>query len=345
MHALPILPASAVSASPEPPIAVDLDHVSKRFGDVQAVREATFQVRRGEFFSLLGPSGCGKTTLLRMIAGFEQPTGGHIRIEGDDVTAAPPQARPTAMVFQNYALFPTMTVGENVGYGLRVRKVPRAERDRRVREVLERVDLGGLEARPVTQLSGGQQQRVALARALAVRPAVLLFDEPLSNLDVALREQTRRELKALQHDLGTTSVYVTHDQQEALALSDRIAVMRAGRVLQIGPPRELYHRPATAFVAQFLGSNVVRDPGVAERLAGEAPPEGHVLSVRPEHLQPASDGPLPARLRTRQFLGSVEELLLDAAGTPLRAWVLEAVEAASALRALRWSWVEDDLGP
>ncbi|HMB89308.1 MAG TPA: ABC transporter ATP-binding protein, partial [Rhodothermales bacterium] len=210
------------------PQSVRLETVTKRFGSTLAVSEVSVDIQPGEFFSLLGPSGCGKTTLLRMVAGFEQPDAGHIFIGGEEVTKATPQRRPTAMVFQSYALFPTMTVAQNVAYGLDVRRVAKAERARRVEEALARVELAGLGPKPVTQLSGGQQQRVALARALAVRPAVLLFDEPLSNLDVTLREQTRRELKELQAQLGTTSIYVTHDQQEALALSDRIAVMRAG---------------------------------------------------------------------------------------------------------------------
>src|SRR5690606_23446329 len=225
-----------------------------------AVRDVSLAIPRGCFFSLLGPSGCGKTTLLRMVAGFEAPDAGRIAIGGRDVTAAPPQARPTAMVFQNYALFPTMTVGENVAYGLEVRKWKRPRIRERVAEALGRVDLGGLEAKPVGRLSGGQQQRVALARALAVEPDVLLFDEPLSNLDLKLREETRRELKALQQELGTTSLYVTHDQQEALALSDLIAVMRAGEIVEVGPPETLYIAPETAFVARFLGgSNVIED--------------------------------------------------------------------------------------
>jgi ABC-type Fe3+/spermidine/putrescine transport system ATPase subunit len=326
--------------------AIRLEGVTKRFGNVVAVREVSLEIGRGEFFSLLGPSGCGKTTLLRILAGFERPDGGRVFIDGRDVTDVPPQQRPTAMVFQNYALFPHMTVGENVGYGLRVRKVGRAERERRVAEALGRVDLAAYAARPVTQLSGGQQQRVALARALAVAPSVILFDEPLSNLDVALREQTRRELKLLQHALGTTSVYVTHDQQEALALSDRIAVMRAGVFQQVGTPEVLYRAPDTAFVAQFLGgSNLIRDAQLAARLAGGPPPTaGLVLAVRPEHLRPAPTGTgLPARLRDRQFLGTYTEWWADADGVPLRAWVDPAAEPADTvyLEATQHRWVRE----
>ena len=280
-----------------------------------------------------------------MVAGFERPDAGRIWIGDADVTRTAPQARPTVLVFQNYALFPTMTVGENVGYGLSVRGVGREATAQRVKEALARVDLDGYERRPVTHLSGGQQQRVALARAIAVEPDVLLFDEPLSNLDVALREQTRRELKRLQQDLGITSLYVTHDQQEALALADRIAVMRSGRLMQVGPPPQLYREPADAFVARFLGgSNVIRDATLAEAFAGEAPPADHVLSIRPEHLQPADDADTPGltgRVRSVQFLGLYSEWDLEVQGTSLRAWVSPEVRPGEevALRATAWRWV------
>ncbi len=339
----------AVAPQPtETPIhaqGVRLQDVRKAFGNLVAVGGVSLDIPPGAFFSLLGPSGCGKTTLLRIIAGFEPPDAGRIVIGEADVTRASPQARPTAMVFQSYALFPTMTVGENVAYGLQVRRVPRAERDRRVAQALARVDLAGLEAKPVTKLSGGQQQRVALARAIAVQPAVLLFDEPLSNLDVALREQTRRELKLLQHELGVTSIYVTHDQQEALALSDFIAVMRAGEIQQVGPPEALYQQPESAFVARFLGgSNLIEDPALASRLAGEPPPSAqHVLAVRPEHLAVDSDGPVAARLQARQFLGTHAEWWLEAEGTALRAWLDPALEASETVRlaARQYRWVRN----
>ncbi|MEX0748114.1 MAG: ABC transporter ATP-binding protein [Rhodothermales bacterium] len=326
--------------------AVVLDRVSKRFGDTTAVDDISLEIRPGEFFSLLGPSGCGKTTLLRIIGGFEHPDSGRVVIQGRDVTGMTPQKRPTAMVFQNYALFPNMTVGENVAYGLRVRRVPKSERERRVEEALQRVDLATTSARPVTQLSGGQQQRVALARAVVVEPAVLLFDEPLSNLDVALREQTRRELKILQQRLGTTSLYVTHDQQEALALSDRIGVMRAGKLVQVGSPEILYRDPETAYVAEFLGgSNIIRDPGLCSVLAGEDRRRGHVLAVRPEHLRPSEEGGVEARTVSRQFLGTVSEWWLDANGVTFRAWLDPSVMPADSLRikALTTRWVVDDL--
>ena len=334
-----------MSANPNPEPAVLLDRVTKRFGKTTAVDDVTLEIRPGEFFSLLGPSGCGKTTLLRTVGGFELPDSGRVLIRGRDVTRVTPQKRPTAMVFQNYALFPNMTVGENVAYGLRVRKVPKAERERRVADALERVDLGELVRRPVTQLSGGQQQRVALARAVVVEPEVLLFDEPLSNLDVALREQTRRELKVLQHRLGTTSIYVTHDQQEALALSDRIGVMRAGRIIQVGSPEALYGDPQTAFVAEFLGgSNVVRDAALSTRLARSDTPAGRLLSVRPEHIRPSVGEGIRARTVSRQFLGTVAEWWLDVDGVSLRAWLDPSVEAADAIsiEATRTQWILDD---
>jgi spermidine/putrescine ABC transporter ATP-binding subunit len=222
------------------------------------VSRVSAKIEHGEFFTFLGPSGCGKTTTLRIIAGLELPDSGRVFIDGEDVTYLPPYRRDTAMVFQNYALWPHMTVFDNVAYGLKVRKLPREEIRRRVREVLELVRLEGLEDRYPTQLSGGQQQRVALARALVVQPKVLLLDEPLSNLDAKLRVEMREELKRLQRKLGITTIYVTHDQDEAMALSDRIAVMNLGRVVEVGKPDELYRRPRSFFVATFIGrSNVV----------------------------------------------------------------------------------------
>lgn len=338
--------SKALQTMPSSEVAVRLERVTRRFGATTAVDDVSVELHSGEFFSLLGPSGCGKTTLLRVVGGFEAPDEGKVYIGGRDVTNATPQRRPTAMVFQNYALFPNMTVGENVAYGLRVRKVPSKERRRRVDEALRRVELAGLVDRPVTQLSGGQQQRVALARAVAVEPAVLLFDEPLSNLDVALREQTRRELSVLQRRLGTTSLYVTHDQQEALALSDRIAVMREGRFVQIGRPEELYEKPQTAFVAEFLGgSNIVRDLGLAARLSGEEPRAGQVLSIRPEHLRPSEVG-VDARVVSRQFLGTLAEWWIEIDGHSFRAWLEPTLPATEHIQiaASKVRWVRDDEG-
>ena len=235
-------------------VAISLDGVVKRFGSVTAVEETTLDIRDGEFFSLLGPSGCGKTTTLRMIAGFETPDEGRVLLRGADVTAVPPNQRNVNTVFQHYALFPHMNVFDNVAFGLELKKVARGERRDRVAQMLRVVQLEGMEKRKPQQLSGGQQQRVALARALVNRPAALLLDEPLGALDVKLRKQMQLELKRIQSELGTTFVYVTHDQEEALTMSDRIGVMHGGVVEQVGDPKEIYDHPSTPFVADFIGS-------------------------------------------------------------------------------------------
>jgi spermidine/putrescine ABC transporter ATP-binding subunit len=238
--------------------------LTKRFGAVLAVDGVTLEIADGELFTLLGPSGCGKTTLLRLIAGFHQPEAGRIRFGERDVTDLPPYARNIGMVFQNYALWPHMTVFQNIAYGLRLRRLRGSTLAARVEEGLRKVNLSGLGPRYPGQLSGGQQQRVALARALVLSPDILLLDEPLSNLDAKIRVQVRTEIRTLQQELGITTVYVTHDQEEALSLSDRVAVMRDGRVLQLGPPRELYERPRTRFVADFVGTNNLVTGRVAE---------------------------------------------------------------------------------
>ncbi len=234
-------------------VAITLEGVSKRFGSVVAVDEASLDIREGEFFSMLGPSGCGKTTTLRMIAGFEDPDEGRILLRGFDVAGVPPNRREVNMVFQHYALFPHMSVYDNVAFGLKLKRVPKSEQRDRVMEMLVVVRLEGMERRRPNQLSGGEQQRVALARALVNRPAALLLDEPLGALDVKLRKQMQLELKRIQHELHTTFVYVTHDQEEALAMSDRLAIMSQGVVEQIGSAREVYQHPATPFVADFVG--------------------------------------------------------------------------------------------
>jgi spermidine/putrescine transport system ATP-binding protein len=251
-------------------VAIGLEGVGKSFGKADAVRDVTLAIREGEFFSLLGPSGCGKTTTLRMIAGFETPDVGRIVLQGRDVTSVLPSRRPVNMVFQQYALFPHMSIYDNVAFGLKVKRVPRGEHDGRIREILRVVELEGLERRKPRQLSGGQQQRVALARALVNQPAALLLDEPLGALDVKLRKQMQLELKRIQHELGTTFVYVTHDQEEALSMSDRIAVMNRGQVEQIGGPREIYEHPKTAFVADFIGSLNALEFRVDEVVGGYA---------------------------------------------------------------------------
>ncbi|MBI4260551.1 MAG: ABC transporter ATP-binding protein [Actinobacteria bacterium] len=239
------------------------------------------EIREGEFFSLLGPSGSGKTTCLRMIAGFEAPSEGRILLHGRDVTALPPYERDVNTVFQDYALFPHMTVGENVGYGLRVKKVPAAERGRRVEEALRMVRLDGFERRKPSQLSGGQRQRVALARALVNRPSVLLLDEPLGALDLKLRQQMQIELKTIQQEVGLTFIYVTHDQEEALTMSDRLAVFNAGRVEQVGSPAGVYERPATSFVAGFVGVSNVLSGEAALAVTGSPAP----FTIRPEKIR------------------------------------------------------------
>jgi len=288
-------------------ISVSLDRIEKSYGDNPPTVAADIRIEAGEFFTLLGPSGCGKSTMLRMIAGFLQPTRGRILFDEEDVTTRPPNKRDTGMVFQNYALFPHMTVAQNVSYGLDVRRAGKAEKAERIAKALDQVGLAGYGTRRIDQLSGGQQQRVALARAIVISPSVLLLDEPLSNLDAKLREETRLQIRRVQQEASLTAVYVTHDQAEAMAMSDRIAVLEAGRVHQVATPREVYHRPATEFVARFIGrSNVLPATVVETRqdaLVVELPGGRRVetpaprnpnrkagdavsLSVRPELMRP-----------------------------------------------------------
>ncbi|MDZ7362600.1 MAG: ABC transporter ATP-binding protein [candidate division KSB1 bacterium] len=282
---------------------VRFESIKKSFGNTPAVRDLSLEIREGEFFSILGPSGCGKTTTLRIVAGFEPPDSGRIFFDNDDVTALPPERRNTGMVFQNYALFPHLSVFENVAFGLRARKRPQQEIEERVAAALDLVEMRELQNRLVPQLSGGQQQRVALARAIAVQPKILLLDEPLSNLDAQLRRSTRSELKNLQRRLGITTIYVTHDQEEALALSDRILVMHRGEAQQIGAPEEIYHQPANLFVMSFIGASntltgkVVQVTNHQITIAGESwqlalPMQSSYaigttlhLAFRPEHAQ------------------------------------------------------------
>jgi putative spermidine/putrescine transport system ATP-binding protein len=262
---------------------VRLDGVRKAYGEVVAVDGVELEIQAGEFFTMLGPSGSGKTTTLRLIAGFERPDEGRVELAGRDVTGTPPYAREVNTVFQDYALFPHMTVAENVGYGLRVKGVPRRQRRARVDEVLERMRLPGVGGRKPIQLSGGQRQRVALARALVNRPQVLLLDEPLGALDLKLRQEMQIFLKSLQEDLGITFVYVTHDQDEALTMSDRLAVFDRGRIEQIGAPADVYERPASAFVAGFVG------------VSNEIERGGKLFAVRPEKIRMTDAGGAPGR--------------------------------------------------
>ena len=293
--------------------AITLRGVSKHFGDVIAVNDVSLDIPEGEFITLLGPSGCGKTTTMRMIAGFEEPTAGQILLRGDDVVGTPPNKREVNMCFQHYALFPHMSVAENIAYGLKLKKVPKEDRGRQVDEMLELVGLPGYGARRPGQLSGGQQQRIALARALVNRPAALLLDEPLGALDVKLRLQMRLELKRIQHELGTTFVFVTHDQEEALSMSDRIAVMNHGVIEQLGAPREIYQFPESAFVADFVGvlnaveltvdrvegPDAIMRVGEGERVVvpsaetGVAAGATVLVAVRPERITITDAGPAP----------------------------------------------------
>jgi putative spermidine/putrescine transport system ATP-binding protein len=284
--------------------AVRLDGIRKRYGDVEAVAGINLEIGDGEFFSMLGPSGSGKTTTLRMIAGFEQPTEGRVFLHGENVTRQAPFERDVNTVFQDYALFPHMTVGDNVGYGLMIRKMPRAERGRQVVDALRMVRLEGYEARRPSQLSGGQRQRVALARALVNRPRVLLLDEPLGALDLKLREEMQIELKAIQHKVGITFIYVTHDQEEALTMSDRIAVFDRGRIEQVGSPADVYERPATVFVAGFVGTSNLLRGEVAERIVGRP----GTFTVRPEKIRMADPTDVPGEDET-SATGRIREVI------------------------------------
>jgi iron(III) transport system ATP-binding protein len=312
------------------PATVEVRDLLKRFGkDVVAVDHVDLHIDRGELVTLLGPSGCGKTTILRMIAGLERPTSGQILLDEDDVTRLPAYLRDVTMVFQSYALFPHMNVFENVAYGVRVARRPKEEIEERVHEALSMVGLDAFASRAVTALSGGQQQRVALARALVIRPRVLLFDEPLSNLDAKLRKRVREEIRDLQKRLGITSVYVTHDQEEALAISDRVVVMREGLIEQIGTPHQLYTEPATRFVADFIGSaNFLPGTwdgaqidllGYRRPHAQEFPTGPVTVMVRPEAVEFAPEGErgLRATFVSSSYLGPMTEFVFDVGGQEL----------------------------
>ncbi|MSS71257.1 MAG: ABC transporter ATP-binding protein [Candidatus Latescibacteria bacterium] len=318
-------------------VSVTLDNVMKKFGDVTAVDGVSLRIEKGELFFLLGPSGCGKTTLLRMIAGFYPPDGGRILFDDRDVSGVPPHRRNTGMVFQNYALWPHMSVFKNVEYGLTVRDLPADERDRRVKRALGMVQMEAYAERSPNQLSGGQQQRVALARALVIEPDAVLLDEPLSNLDAKLRLEMREQIRRLHGDLGVTMIYVTHDQKEALSMADRMAVLDGGRVSQVGEPRALYTRPASRFVAGFIGetnfiegritqvtnpeSRVEVETGVG-KIVSTACPDGLqagdrvTCSIRPEALAvvsgdpPAGDNVLSGQVEDVMYLGEIEQYFL-----------------------------------
>lgn len=314
-------------------ILLSVQGVSKFFGENEVLKALSLDVYEGEFLTLLGPSGCGKTTLLRLIAGLEEPTKGSILLDGKDMTALPPEKRPLNTVFQNYALFPHMNVAQNVAYGLKIRKTPRKEIAQKVDEALGLVQLSGYGKRSPAQLSGGQRQRVAIARAIVLAPRLLLLDEPLGALDLQLRRQMQQELKRLQKALGITFIYVTHDQEEALNMSDRIAVMREGRICQLGAPQEIYEHPNSMFTAQFIGqTNLlhaqvkgVKDNEVTLSLAGSDIPalandmrisagEKICLSVRMERaryaIEPQGEFSIPAVLEEKQYAGGTQRSIL-----------------------------------
>ena len=323
--------------------SVQVRDISKRFGETLAVDQITLDIAAGELFFLLGPSGCGKSTLLRLIAGLHEPSGGRILFNGNDVTALGTEKRNAVMCFQSYALWPHMSVKENIRFGLSVRGTSRSEQQERIDEVLRLVRMAEYADRKPNQLSGGQQQRVALARAIAVRPAVLLLDEPLSNLDAKLRHEMRSEIRRICKESGLTTIYVTHDQKEALSVADRIAVLKDGRLMQIGTPGELYHRPASTFVADFIGQTnlvmgtaVEAQPGVvlvdtplgrfaaSVRDGQTVRPGPVILSIRPEQMQIARNGQEPRRNRIvgrtleTTFLGEASEHTLEAGGQMIR---------------------------
>ncbi|MET0439710.1 MAG: ABC transporter ATP-binding protein [Devosia sp.] len=290
---------------------LEVSNLVKSFGTNTVVKGVNFAFEKGEFISLLGPSGCGKTTILRMIAGFERPTSGAIRVDGEDLTHLKPNQRKLGMVFQAYALFPNLTVGENIAFGLKIAGMPAEQRRARVEEMLKLIGLPGFEKRYPYEMSGGQQQRVALARAIAPKPRLLLLDEPLSALDAKIRVSLREEIRAIQQDLGITTVFVTHDQEEAMSISDRIVVMNAGNIDQMGSPHEIYNRPATRFVATFVGQlNTLPETTF-----------GPSRAIRPELIslapRPETDTTLTGTVSDVGFLGSVVRLRVDVAGTPI----------------------------
>ncbi len=319
--------------------AVSFSKVSRHFGSVKAVDSVELTVEPGEFFAMLGPSGSGKTTCLRLIAGFEQPTAGHIEIFGETAEGVPPYRRNVNTVFQDYALFPHLNILDNVAYGLMVKGVAKAERHREAEKALEMVKLPGYGARKPGQLSGGQRQRVALARALVNKPKVLLLDEPLGALDLKLREQMQEELKSLQRSLGITFVFVTHDQGEALSMADRVAVFNYGKIVQAGTPHEIYNRPRTRFVADFVGSSNVIAPDAMKALGGEA----RWTSLRPEAIRIVSEGGVEATVRSTSFLGASTKLFVETAVTALTVSLPAGQRAPQSGESIRISWSPSDL--
>jgi len=329
------------------PAAVSFQHVSRLFGQIRAVDDVSLDVPEGEFFAMLGPSGSGKTTCLRLIAGFEQPTSGHIEIFGETAEGLPPYKRNVNTVFQDYALFPHMTVGENVAYGLMIKGVARPEREAKALEALAMVKLKGFDQRRPSQLSGGQRQRVALARALVNQPKVLLLDEPLGALDLKLREQMQEELKALQKQLGITFVFVTHDQGEALSMANRVAIFNEGKIVQAGSPADVYERPRSRFVADFVGSSNVLPPEFAAAHGGT-----HAwTSLRPEKIRLVNPAePLPAgqfgvsgRATSVQYQGAITRVAVEVNGTRIAAALPAGMTAIQEGETVSLAWSADSL--
>ncbi len=319
--------------------AVTFNDVSRHFGAIKAVDAVSLDIAEGEFFAMLGPSGSGKTTCLRLIAGFERPTAGDIRIFAQPVQDLPPYKRNVNTVFQDYALFPHLNVRDNVAYALMIAGQGRRERYRAAQEALEMVQLAGYDLRKPSELSGGQRQRVALARALVNKPRVLLLDEPLGALDLKLREQMQEELKSLQRQLGITFVFVTHDQGEALSMADRVAVFDHGKIIQTGTPEDIYFRPEVPFVADFVGSSNVLPAALVAQLAGESRP----ASIRPERLILGAEGRIRARVTGLSFLGLATRVSLDAQGTRLTALLPQDAPRPAPGDEVGVGWNADDL--
>jgi putative spermidine/putrescine transport system ATP-binding protein len=318
--------------------AIRFSGVSRHFGDVKAVDNVDLDIAEGEFFAMLGPSGSGKTTSLRLIAGFERPTAGEIRIFGKEVQGIPPYKRPVNTVFQDYALFPHLNVRDNVAYGLMIAGLAKGPRHREADAALEMVALDGYGARKPSELSGGQRQRVALARALVNKPKALLLDEPLGALDLKLREQMQEELKTLQRSLGITFIFVTHDQGEALSMADRVAVFDKGRIIQIGAPEDIYYRPAVPFVADFVGSSNVIPPRIMREIAGV----DAYGALRPEALRLAETGHL-ATVRNVSFLGSATRVSIEINGQPMTMLLSKGAQIPSQGAQIHVDWNNDDL--
>ncbi|WP_299089362.1 putative 2-aminoethylphosphonate ABC transporter ATP-binding protein [uncultured Metabacillus sp.] len=310
---------------------LEISHISKEFGSFKALDDINFTVKKNEFVCLLGPSGCGKTTLLRIIAGLETPSNGGIQLEGKDLTSLPPAKRDFGIVFQSYALFPNLTAYQNVEYGLKNRKIKKKERQERVKEALEMVDLLPIQNKYPAQLSGGQQQRVALARAIALSPKFLLLDEPLSALDAKVRDKLRYEIRSIQEKIGITTIMVTHDQEEALTMADKVVVMKNAKIMQVGSPQEIYNQPRHPFVADFIGSINMFKP------EKQGPGINKVIGIRPEHIQLSHTEGVNARIENLEFRGSSYRLQLSVedCSSSLNKQIIKADVSASMIREYR----------